>query len=486
MHLKVTRTTVSTDTCCGELYLFHISISQVTTNGITGIIALDTMAEVFPEELQGNHKEDFRLKSESNSIEILLLATKWQFDTYGLSTVNKCLVNNLRVIDPEGKKIKITCAVVEEEHITEDERKDAEKYKVKLKGAKQPRGRKKRPSIEWLDEFTGAYYLDLVREQNYDFIIGHVPYLANGSLNLRDLSPSTPGKPKVILFVHGFPKTKEGDDIDEDVLLEWLTEVDVVFSVGKAVEAELLPYIGSLPPEDRPIHKLYVPSFPLELFNVQRDIPKESKSLVNKNVMLMTGERKDTDVNGIDFTLAVNATVAASKHILSFDGLKTNFIVLTNNKEDAEAWKKEFTELIEKQKIKCGALHFQSDAPETLNKLKIHLRRSNLFLFPLKSNSPLFGTEALAAIAAGVPVLVSEHSGIASVLEILAQSDCMVQEPGLIADPNTWKEAIIQKLVKPEESQRAANILREQLLLDTTIAQSHLDFIKTITGKMES
>ena len=444
------------------------------------------MAEVFPEDLQGNHEKDFGLKSEPSSIEILLLATKWQFDTYGLSTVNKCLVNNLRVVDPQGEKIRITCAVVEEEeHITEDERKDAEKYKVKLKGAKQPRGRKKRPTIECLDEFTGSYYLELVREQSYDFIIGHVPYLANGSLNLRDMYPHTTGKPKVILFVHGFPKMNEGEDIDEDALLEWLTEADVVFSVGKAVEAELLPYIGSLPPEDRPIHKLYVPSFPLELFNVQRDMPIESKSRVNKNVMLMTGERKDIDVIGIDFPLAVNATVAASKHILSFDGLKTNFVVLTNNKEDADGWKKEFTELIEKQEIKSGALHFQSDAPETLKKLNIHLRRSNLFLFPLKSDSPLFGTEALAAIAAGVPVLVSEHSGIASVLEILAQSDSMVQEPALIADPNTWKEAIIQKLVKPEESQRAANRLREQLLLDTSVAQSHLDFIKTITGKMK-
>ena len=425
------------------------------------------MDEVFTENAQRRLHRETSSNDEQNDIEILLLATKWQFDTYGLSTVNKSLVNNLRVVDPAGENIRITCAVVEEDgNITEDEKKDAEKYKVKLKGAKQPRGRKKKPSLEWLDESTGAYYLDLVRERTYNYIIGHVPYLANGSLNLRDMSPTSAQKPKVILFVHSFPKTNEGDDIDEDVLLDWLTEADVVFSVGKAVQAELLPHIGSLPAENRPIHKLYMPSFPLELFNVQRDIFKDSKTRVNKNVMLMLGERKDMDVSGIDFELAASATVAASKHIVTFDGLKTNFIVLTQNKEDAEGWKKEYTELIQKQEIKCGALHFQSDGPETLKKLNIHLRRSNLFLLPLKSDSPLFGTEALAAIAAGVPILVSEHCGISAVLESLAQIDSMVPEPALVSDPDTWRDAIIKKLVKPEEAQLAANRLREQLLLD--------------------
>ena len=115
------------------------------------------MDEVFGEDPQKHLHRDTSSNSEQNDIEILLLTNKWQFDTYGLSTINKSLVNNLRVVDPEGKKIKITCAVVEEEgNITDDERKDAEKYKVKLVGAKQPRGRKKRPTVEWLDESTAA------------------------------------------------------------------------------------------------------------------------------------------------------------------------------------------------------------------------------------------------------------------------------------------------------------------------------------------
>ena len=68
------------------------------------------MAEAFREGLSEINSE-----SQENPISVLILATKWQFDTNGLLTVNKSLVNNLRVVDPEGKNIKITCAVVEED-----------------------------------------------------------------------------------------------------------------------------------------------------------------------------------------------------------------------------------------------------------------------------------------------------------------------------------------------------------------------------------
>ena len=118
------------------------------------------MAEAFPE-----NPDVIDFEKQENPISVLLLAERWQFDTYGLSTVNKSLVNNLRVVDPEGTKIKITCAVVEEEgKIERIQKEDAEKYQVQLRGSKQPRGPKKKPNIEWLDNSIAAYYLDLVRK----------------------------------------------------------------------------------------------------------------------------------------------------------------------------------------------------------------------------------------------------------------------------------------------------------------------------------
>ena len=159
------------------------------------------MAEAFQEEVLDN-QDEVSLDNQEKPISVLLLATKWQFDTYGLSTVNKSLVNNLRVVDPEAKKIKITCVVLEEEkNIREDQREDAAKYKVELRGGKQPRGPKERPNIKWLGSSAVAYYLDLMRGTNFDFIIGHVPYLANGCLNLRDCAGLNP-----------LPRTIQGND----------------------------------------------------------------------------------------------------------------------------------------------------------------------------------------------------------------------------------------------------------------------------------
>ena len=53
------------------------------------------MAEAFPEEPTASEPHEVE-----KTISVLLLATKWQFDTYGLSTINKSLVNNLRLVDP--------------------------------------------------------------------------------------------------------------------------------------------------------------------------------------------------------------------------------------------------------------------------------------------------------------------------------------------------------------------------------------------------
>ena len=445
------------------------------------------MAEAFPEDVDMAEafQEDtnvLEIPNESRStISVLFLASRWQFDTYGLSTVNKSLVNNLRVVDPEAKKIKITCAVVDDNgNIRAEDLIDAGKHEVELKGAKRPRGSKKgmKPKLQWLDENTGAYYLHLIQDQNYDFIIGHAPFLANGCFNLKDFYKDKNHSPNTILMVHGLPKNENGD-VDDDVLLEWLNEADVVFSIGKTVEDELLSYIAALDP---PIHKLYFPSYPLELFAVKQENAQE-KVRGTQNICMMSGEIKDLDVDGLDFSLAVTAASGASDYIQFNDGVKIKLSLLAANEDDKAKWKEHFEEVLQRQNLNDTALSFQTETPLTIDKMKIHLRKSNLFLLPLKVDSPLFGTEALAAIVAGVPLLVSKDSGLASLLNTMIQDEPIVGKNKLKANASTWKERIIQKLVKPEESQHTARRLREQFLLDTGIAQTHLDFINTIAGR---
>ena len=204
------------------------------------------MAEAFPEEMNEAKSSD-----DSRTISLLLLGIRWQFDTYSLSTLDKSLVNNLRLVDPEGKSIKITCTVLQDHgKIQGEDLKDAEKYRVELKGAK-PRGSKrgKKPDLQWMDESPGTYYRHLL-DDSYDFIIGHAPYVANGCLNLRELYKVKKESTKTILMFHALPKDENGD-VDDEMLLEWLQEAEVVFSIGKAVEDELRPYILTLRPKDK-------------------------------------------------------------------------------------------------------------------------------------------------------------------------------------------------------------------------------------------
>ena len=434
------------------------------------------MAEAFPEGM--DIPDD-----PSRTISVLLLGTKWQFDTYGLSTVNKSLVNNLRLVDPEGKTIRITSVIVEEEgRIKDEDVRDAKKYEVKLKGAKKPRclKRSKKPELQWLDENTATYYRHLIQDKNYDFIIGHAPHLANGCLNLRDLYKDKKHSPTTILMFHALP-TDENGDVDDEMLLDWLKEADIVFNLGKTVEDELLSLISVLEPEERPIHKTYLPSFPLELFTVKQD-KAEPRIRGTQNVSMISGEIKDLDINGLDFALAVTTAARASDYIQFNEGVKIKLSLYTVNEEDKIKWKETFKDILRKRNINGTGLMFQADAPLTLDKMKVHLKKSNLFLLPLKQGSPLFGTEALAAIAAGIPVLISNGSGLASLLDSMIEDEPIVGKNKVKVNAVSWKERIIQKLVKPEESNQAAKRLREQLLLDTSIAQSHLDFINLISG----
>ena len=80
--------------------------------------------------------------------------------------------------------------------------------------------------------------------------------------------------------------------------------------------------------------------------------------------------------------------------------------------------------------------------------------------------------------------MVSSHSGMASVLEIVSQDESVVRESSTGPEAETWKDRILQKLLRPEDSQRRANRLTENLLLDTNIVQTHLDFTRIITGKI--
>ena len=78
---------------------------------------------------------------------------------------------------------------------------------------------------------------------------------------------------------------------------------------------------------------------------------------------------------------------------------------------------------------------------------------------------------------------MSRYSGIARLLQKMAEDESVVYGIKSQSATELWRDKILERLLRPEESQRAANRLREQLLLDVSIVETHLKFINIISSK---
>ena len=421
-------------------------------------------------------------------ISVLLFNPWWLFDSYGLSSITKSQINNLRSVDPNGTCVKISCAVLEEEgKIPQEQLKDAAKYKVHLKGAVQPRGRKRPVDLKWLDEDVIKYYQDLVSEK-FDFIIAHLPYLADGALNLRDFCRKHGQTPEVILVAHALPLMDDGE-MDDDRLQSWLNEADLILSVGGNVWMQIDSFIN-----DRCItteHKLYLPGLSAEFTKMREPHPNRQLS-GEQNVLIMVPERDHLEVSGLDFELAVISTVQASQNIMLREGssltrqLSFNLKLVATKEEEKPLWEKNFNDIKEKHKVQGRTPNFKFCAPQKLEKLRPLIKRAAVVVLPTKQDATPFGVETWNALAAGIPALVSRSSGLASFLDDKGVAEAVVWDgQGFTESTEEWKKRLVQKITNPNEAQQIAQELREILKLDTCTALSHRNFINYVTRKLK-
>ena len=325
-----------------------------------------------------------------------------------------------------------------------------------------------------------AYYRHLVRENKHNFIIGNMPYLVDGCFNLRDHSEESHQghSPKVILIAHALPLTEDGD-VNEEKLTEWLEDADLVFSVGDNMFMKIDCHVESHDIDIK--HKLYLPGFPLDFFQIEPN-PRKTTLVGEQSILMMTSE--------VDFELAVLATSQVSDNIMFSEGsdlsrqLSFSLKVLASREEEKAVWEKMFVDIKERNQIEARAPVFKFQTPDDIKKLIPHLKRGTLLILPLKPNSSLYGLEALVAMASGVPILTSRSAGIAAFLQSIGMPEPIVfDDKSMAENVTTWKERMVYKLTNPEETQRTAAELRKMLLLDTRIASTHLEAVKTVTGK---
>ena len=139
-----------------------------------------------------------------------------------------------------------------------------------------------------------------------------------------------------------------------------------------------------------------------------------------------------------------------------------------------------------RQQTEDQRMAFQFQIIDDMERLKSLMKRTAVMLLPLKPDSPLFGVEALMAAYSEVPILVSSNSGIAPLMDSLVEGEAIVRNTTgrLQKDSEIWCDRIYQKMSDPQNAQKMAQSLRGTLLLDTSIAASHVEFIKIVTGML--
>ena len=386
-------------------------------------------------------------------ISVLLLTPVWRFDFTSLTTVTRSLISNLRHNDDKDLDLRITCAVlISDGKIDMAHFKEALSEKVNLKGMICPKGEEIRlPKIKRINELSASYYHHLFDEDSYHFIIGHAPMMAHGALNLKSVCKGK-NVPKVVLVIHGLPKTEQGY-LNTKLLISWIRETDIVFSIGE-VDKNLLERYSY-----KKKHEMYIPIY------LSKDITsiKEGKH----QITILVG--RELGYPYIDWQLAADAASIAAEQIQTVRnsgnkatiGLQILSAVERIQDDHDTGLKESITSTV--QDGNKDTLNINFFQPEDIETLKQCMRKTDLLLLPLKEDYSVFGIEALNAAVAGIPILVSEESGMAALLRDIEKNEDSIVRMDPSKKAWIWADRIIEKLTDPEVFDKA-RILRDKLL----------------------
>ncbi len=111
-----------------------------------------------------------------------------------------------------------------------------------------------------------------------------------------------------------------------------------------------------------------------------------------------------------------------------------NFWTIATDQEEREQWENHFKDILEKESKSDKRLTFVYKTMQEQNEFKNILKRASLCVQPLMCDSSLFGVESLMAAYAGVPVLVSNNSGLADLLRQIPVLDSTLDVKGVSGD----------------------------------------------------
>ncbi|XP_074627714.1 uncharacterized protein LOC141885749 isoform X1 [Acropora palmata] len=377
--------------------------------------------------------EGYKSLISSRKLNVTLLGSEWESTKGGLSTFNRELAIHLAKND----NVEVSMYLPQ---CSEKDKRAATKLRVHLLEVE------KKPACDPIESLASV-----PREHCMDIVIGHGIHLGQQVPRIKQLRPNC----KWIQFVHtdaeelGISKdypcpTAKGEKKHkaEVELCEW---ADQVVAVGPKLAETFARYLRPSGKDQDVIN--FTPGLFSEFSNINQATQEGEVFCV---LVFGCGDREDFCVKGYD--IAAQAVAKLKDEGRSF---KLMFVGAPNGEE----------EKVKKRFIKEGISQSQLIVRSAKNRKQLAKQFYEADLVIMPSRSEGFGLAALEALSAGLPVLVSDDSGIGKALKKVPNgSNCVIRSE----DPVKWAEAI-KAVCRKERKVR----LEEAILLRQKYAETY-------------
>ncbi|KAI8500353.1 hypothetical protein Bbelb_219190 [Branchiostoma belcheri] len=402
-----------------------------------------------------NHYASLDEKPSGGKPVVLLVNDEFGTSKGGISTINGQLWDLLTFA---GAKVIITVL-----NATEEEKKEALSLGIDLILPTTTEGDKRTPTLNWLTYNHKSRYPNIPLDINV--IVGHADITSKAARNIRkDRLPLA----KFILFNHVMPEDTEHYKSDDrvmtiedkmDAIRKDTENADVVFSVGPTMYDYYKRQIRLSKP-----HHLFLPK-PSDIFS-QMDVTYVE---TETKVVLCVGR-----VKGVEKLKGYDLVAKAMDKVLG----RFPRAILRVRGVSAEDFPE--SKAIIQANIAKGTFHFTPLKYGTQQQLSRDLEEAHVVLMP--SRAEPFGLVGLEAIAAGVPTIVSDQSGLAKFLK--AQDDVIFDRPIVKIKGNDEEDAtrladrIAEILENGRKEFKAAKEIKQKLLASKYWEESHRKFLE--------
>ncbi|KAI8514411.1 hypothetical protein Bbelb_087350 [Branchiostoma belcheri] len=406
-----------------------------------------------------------RPKEEFTSV--LVVNDKYGTSHGGNSTTNRQVAQFLKL---HGATVHATAV-----QASEDDKRCATDDGVVLHLPVQDLMDKRTPSLEWLTHYHSIHYPDI--PQDLKCIVGHVDVTSGAAKSIHDKRCQ---HAKLVLFNHDIPEETEhymgtkkalaaGRKM-EDILKD-AKNADAVFSLGRRIYDYFETKYMSLGEGKPRKHFLFLPR-PSPVFEAISVRPGGGEKVV-----LTVGRVTEVDkLKGHDLVARALGEVAEKIR-------NVRLCARGIDEDDYEASKRILEENLHRGNIKptlrpCGR---QEDIAQDM-------QQAHLVLMP--SRAEPFGLIGLEAIAAGIPVLISDKSGLADMIkDLIKEKKChpdmrhrivktSVRESDIGDDAKEWAKKITDTLEYSEAEFDKAAEYKKRLLESKYWEESHQNLLR--------